>query len=954
MTSENALGVLFISAEGDWIDMSDGSDEKTKGLWLIAIVNKALSHPLRMIITSTIAFIAVEIGVLWSAAFPFDHGDDIIDYTWGILLSVIATSVTAYVFMYESNRSTKTKVNYSAKISSFYEKKIRTMLTCIAVLTIIIVIAGMLLFTPFINHDHAAHVGWMYAIVTGFSISIISCNLIVMLAIIQSGKVISKMALDDDAKESVPSLMDKVTHTYSNDPYFRVLAHSESSEKGFKNGTANMNEYSRKVAPLSQMLNEIVRVHKLDDGSFSMRDALQSGIDTIRGRISSSRLVDRSIGQYYDINGEFRLKGPEKDAKIIESAIPRKNDADNDESRIRVMAFISDRIRVTVKANGVEAELKNGLNSIHGGDVEFIVSYDVNLPGSADEKKEAKLIINGEEVDKNESGRRIKNITDLSVVEATFQSGSSYLYDVWTRDYILTDWLFSDKCNDMLDSIISEMESHVSINNMVMTIMYYNDLKNELKKENLKYPYSSIAVRKMMHNKTLCNIDFTGSDLKWTSFYGSDMTSCNFTSCNLTGSDMSNAILKNTIWQETTIDDEGILLNGSDLTGATIGRVNLNENADIGGCIINGSTINNPVLTETYAISVLMNNVLINYGRFFDCLIDDSTFEKTIFHENFISTSINNGLSLRFGNIAATTLEPLKARFRLVKEGVLLYDSGKIIPIEIISEVKDINKKLTGGEKHSVKVSTAICSLFNIETDWEYRPAYNAELDFSDDTLTMALTRIVNDPNESRVKLFICSPKIFEDKEGDEQDSGNEKKKEQQFGCDFEGSQFNDSRIWNSRVECANMRNLDMRDCSFFGSNFFNTSFDQSRFEKIDMSNSVSVRGQYLGCSFDSTKFYDADIENCDFIECNLDGAIMENSIIDGCSFPGSTIKNLTAIRCTFIIKSENEMPCFDDCYFDKCRFIVPPDVKITDNPEITMVDCIVNSKKIKNKDEKD
>ena len=919
--------------------MSDGSEKKIRGLRLIAVVNLALSHPLAVIAVSTLAFIVAELGVLYLAAFPFDHGEDIIDYTWGILLSVIATSVTAYVFMYESNRSTRTKINYSARISSFYEGKIRGMLTCIAVLTIVIVIAGMLLFTPFINHDHAVHVGWMYAIVTGFSISIIFCNLIVMLAIIQSGKVISEMALEKKG-ESIPALNGGIGHTYLNDPYFRVLAHSESSEDGFKKGTVDMNDYSKKVTPLSQMLGEIVRIHKLDDGSFSIRDALSSGMDTIRNRISASRLVDRSIGQYYNRKGELRLKDCKTDAEIIEAAIPREDSAKEDDPNVKVMAFINDGIGISVKANGVETELKNGLNRIPKSDVELTISYDVNLPGSIEEGDEPRVIVNGNELKRDEFDLYRAKIEGPSIIEATFQSRGSYLYDVWTRDYILTDWLFTEKGKRILDPVLSEMDSHVSINNMIMTIMYYGDLKGALDDIDLVYPYSSIAIRKMMHSKTLCDIDFTGSDLRWTSFYGSDMTGCNFTSCDLTGSDMSNAVLRNTIWQATDVRSEGILLNGSDLTGATFGQIKLNENADIGSCIIDGSTVNNPELTGTYAISVLMNDVLINYGRFFDCLIDDSTFNKTIFHENYISTSFNKELCLRFGNKGTKNPESLRVRFRLVKEGILLYDSDKKMPVDIMSDTVDIVKKLAGGEKYSAEVSTAICSLFNIETNWEYRPPYRVELELSDGTLTMNLKRIADDQDALREKLFICSPKRFMGEE-------------QQFGCDFEGSQFNDSRIWNSRVECANMRNVDMRDCSFFGSNFFNTSFDQSRFEKIDMSNSVSVRGQYLGCTFNSTKFYDADIENCDFIECNLDGAIMESSIIDNCTFPGSVIKNLTAIGCTFMNLTLDEGTLFDNCYFEGCRFI-EPDNQFMNNNEIAMVDCIVNGKKVKDKDKRD
>ncbi len=161
--------------------------------------------------------------------------------------------------------------------------------------------------------------------------------------------------------------------------------------------------------------------------------------------------------------------------------------------------------------------------------------------------------------------------------------------------------------------------------------------------------------------------------------------------------------------------------------------------------------------------------------------------------------------------------------------------------------------------------------------------------------------------------------------------------------CDMEGSQYNRVRIWDSKIDGCNMRSIDFRDCSFFGSSFFNTDFEGTRFEKIDVANSVTVKGYFVNCRFASNKIDDGDLENCDFVDCLITNLHIRNSIVDSCHFRDCKVGNVTATGMTFIgvvFEGSAGSASFKDCTFMNCTF--------TDKSKLnnySFVDCIEDGK---------
>ena len=513
----------------------------------------------------------------------------------------------------------------------------------------------------------------------------------------------------------------------------------------------------------------------------------------------------------------------------------------------------------------------------------------------------------------------------------------------------MIEWLLSTektittKCNSKEEKtsykelLSNDIKNAVAINNLIKTIQYYGWNAQELCSCDFKYPLPAIVFRKMMFQKTLRNLDLTGSYLGWMSFYGSDLTGCNFTLSEITGCDFSSSILRDTIWIETKIGEAGALMNGSDLSDAVFGHISLNNRTVLDNCKLKNSIINSPILIGTSSIGMIVNNLTADNGFFQNLLCDDSTFENSIIHQGLISRSDEYGYRISLGSGVLKENEPIECRFRLVKGSAVLHDSKEQRKVLITSSDLELNDRIRQFKEtkklEKITVSNVVCSRTNVETDWEYRPGYEISFEITESDGAYVLTVNLKDVGkltDGITAYFDLIPII---------ENGVVKD-----GSDFEGSQFNNTRIWNSKVDGANMRSLDVRDCSFFGSDFFNTSFDGTRFEKIDMSNSVTVRGHYVECSFNTAKIEDADIENNNFIRCSIKDVIISDSVIDSCLIQASQIKTLNAINCIFIDTTVEDTEYTGTLYFEKCKFIGNFE-NILNWDNVVLNDCIMNGR---------
>lgn len=883
----------------------------------------SITHPAIVIVSITIVSAVILSIILSFSNYPSEHGDDIIDYTWGILLSIIATSVTTYVFMYESNRSLKDRLKYSVGISKHYESKVRNTLSHVTILTIVVVATGILLFPPFISLGHMRYMIYLYAALSGISISILFCNLAVMYSIIQSGKIISVMAVSGSS--GIESKFKDMDPEYKDDSYFRMVAHAERFSKLWTGDGISVNDYLKVMSPLTTMV-ETIQENIQSSSEDSDEDPLLSGRGAICTRIMSSNFVDDSLGQKFisckglDMNGEDALAS-------IERSIRHSS-----EPGMQVCTFLSDGIKIHIESAGSDPCLEDGYNDLN---LEEKLAIDV-VENKSHDKKGVSIYINGE---------KLGPVTSLSLpsdkdnylilLEASFQSTSGILYDIWTRDYIMIYWLISNG-GPIKEKLSNDIGKSVDIYNLVKTVQYYGWNVQDLTKQGFNFPLSAIVYRKLMFQKTLRNLDLTGSYLNWMSFYGSDMTGCNFTLSEITGSDFTTSILRNTIWIETKIGEAGALFNGADLSDAVFGQVSLNDRTVLDNCKLKNSIINTPELIGTSSIGMIANNVTVDQGVFQSWVSDDSTFEGSIFHQSLITRSDGDGYRITFGSGHLNDNKiDMDCRFRLVKGSVVLIDSVETTKVLITSSDPELIRKIEPLKKlekiGSIRVSNAVSSRGNLETDWEYRPGYEITLDVAEINEMAVLTVNLKDIGAISDGITVYFDLISDDDHN-----------VVRGGCDFEGSQFNNTRIWNSKVDGANMRSLDIRDCSFFGSDFFNTVFDGTRFEKVDMGNSVTVCGHYVGCSFNTTKMQDADIENNDFIRCSIRDVIMLDSVVDSCRLEACEIKTLNAINCTFIDTTVKDIKCKGTMYFERCKFIGNFE-ELLGKENIVLNDCILN-----------
>ncbi len=611
-----------------------------------------LGHPIVTLVALTLLFFSVEALIVSFTKFPFSHGDDIVDFTWGILLSVIATSITAYIFMYETNRSLRSLNSYNSKITKSYESLVRSTLSKITSFSIIIVIGSVLLFSPLISFDHYSDMRIAYEIVSGGSISILVCNLLVLLSIIQSGEMISCMANKE---------LETITYAKGSGGE-GGKTRDTIQEKEFKNLIKEIAVTSGSMMPASgDFLSVVPPMKRVVERIASSSDRECQDIAESLGKTlkDTEDYISEKLGKL-NINPVSRPNNEYGAEAIVLFTVAKYAHATLSEYADCKNALLTVRMGAEIKVEVIEGTL-------------YVNNELYNLQPITSDKKQENNIRSYKIIINSNTYIHVSETPGFSVNEDRWAYEYSILKDVVNirRSEIISGYLNNPKEYELLETM--GQYGHVSGQRSG------NDVIEDLK--------CTALLKKLLMGKSLTGMDLSGMDLRGSSFYCSDLSNVVFNHCRLSYSDMSYAILARTRW--IGVEADSVLLTGSDLSGAVFGNVSLDERACLENCILSNSVLRSPKLDGTCLLGIKADNVTMIAGELIGCPFDDSTVEDVVFQECYIGRPYDKKIRIRIRMGTEKVIEKM-ARLKIVRmdgdREILVFDTQKMVEAVIFSD----------------------------------------------------------------------------------------------------------------------------------------------------------------------------------------------------------------------------------------------------------------------------
>ena len=860
---------------------------------------------------------------------------DLINFSDDVLLAAVATSITAYIFMFETNRRLQT--NHPGYIESInmFEDIVRRLITQTFMISIILVILRALLENDLIS-----------LITLALSTMMMLSNLATTSSIILSRSIISIMSISGP-KGAVsryhnlefgycyhrPSLFFFIQDSIVNNQG-RPLKYVDVKDR--QNTTFDTIHVNTGFIDLAKAVepDDIIIHGLLEKKMYSKGGTLEVCRALVQGR----KRVEQRLIQYTMIYDNLHINH-----LITEVCHPSNNHSkDPAEYRRRADLILEFIPSFTIedrnpKVDNDDVDCINQLLYLHKltHRPELIIHHESN---SLIDLVHYTCVNDGEAVIADIPLDVIWRNNYLTILCILNDYYSKYLMMKNAKkensshlriDQEMEPTEGADPCSEsLLYRIVQSYMEISTITRMIDAAHHFDDrrMKGACDSEFrcLSYLYYHALMKKFFFNKPLKDLDLSGVDLSNASFYGSNMEGCDFTSSRISGSDFTECNLRSCTWLNVRLSPGGALFNRTDFTGSIFGRINMDSHSSMKDARFSGSVINRGRFTGMDMRGTNMDSMTLGQCQFRSVMMDvmtirNSTLDRCIFVPE-------RPLDIELVFIGENTkMECVRGMIEIRLYGAEFNTYGNEKDRTLWSNrLEDL---------YSGIISDCICMFRDITDDSEMGTIFQITLSRklgNPHRYVLSFDTPQDDcPNESSDICFLDS---HIDPYRDTTDNYNTK------GCDIEGSKIIGTDLTNSIISNSNMRNCLFSKGGLLGTMMSKVQLDESTFLDFELRNTITVRGRFFDCSFRGTHWDRCLISETEFISSAFDRMVMRNmSIInsefENCDFREVIIEDSTLedveIDIQKLSKGDHSLISFSKCYLVRTYITLPDEIKV-------------------------
>ena len=899
----------------------------TKSIWIIFLGSLALSIIIFLWLTSNIQ--------------STNHLDNISE---DILMAAIATSITVYIFMFETNRRLQARHPNHIEAISTFETAVKRLIVQTLGISILFIITDVLIPS---NGGILSSI-YLDSLLFPTSIMMMGSNLAATSSIILSRSVISYMSMNGPkgAKSKYlelefgycyhrPTLFflvqDSIVNNQGRSPKYRDTLNAKNTFFDTIHVVSRFKELTKAVEPDDTIIRRL-----MDKKMYSERDTLQVCRALVQGR----KRVEQRLVQY-----TMMFDDPQINQVITDTCHPSEDHSRNPEDYLKRIDIIS-TILPSFSIEGLDPKVdKSDIECI--GQLLELHKF-THRPELIILRDSPKAMGNEHYVDFDLSEERIIREVSLKRIWRNNYLAILYiLYDYYARYLEMRDnkrrssgRIVKDREMESFegnrpcsDSILFQLvEGYLDISAIAGMIDSAHHFNTRRMRETctsefrcLSYMFYHTLLKKFFFNKPLSNLDLSGVDLSNASFYGSNMEKCDFTSSIISGSDFTECNLRNCTWINVRTNPGGVLFTSADFTGSVFGRINIDHHSDLCDAIFAQSVMDRSRFKEVDMRGITMDSMSLSHCQFRGAMMDVSTFKNTTLDRCTFVPERPLDMEMMFED-GDSTIEYIEGRIEIRLNGAMFNGFGNDNDRTLWSNRMD--------DLYSGIISDCRCLFRNLAEDTEDRCYYLITLSRTlkeQYEYTLSLDRVyIKDMEEARYQKYQKSSGLAL---LDIHILDHPKKERVVKGCDMEGSKFIGSDLTNSLISSSNMRNCLFSDGSLLGTTMSKVILDESTFIRYEIRNTITVRGRFFHCSFNSThwdtcqisetEFWSSDFKmismrkmsilNSEFRDCPLGGAMISDSTIED-----------TIINISNPSDDETNMASFEECQLIRVRLILP------------------------------
>ncbi len=781
-----------------------------------------------------------------------------------LIIATVAITITAYIFMYQTDQKIKQNPNVNPKAIACFERDIKTILVLVVAITTIVTATTMVPFLfwegVYSNLFRVVRDTLMSAL-----IAVLLANLFAIYSIIRSSNMIVNYALSEKH-----GAMNEYSHldvsVFDNDPMLHILSYDatvgnigkerEPSPSGYslddktENVSSTYLDAVRSIEPFETLVSKVLEKDAyFGFSTMSMCQAFSTGHDCIVCRLRDYLHENDIDPRLNDFIAEYLLISDGKPSspevymslkKLIERSTLCFGDVLEADTG-KTFEGVQNLYR-TIHCPQPEPS-SDGIHT-------YDTSETISCPFS----------------------ERAQDATHLELMER-----------VWALDYIMVDYLIIsyllDKDGDgPLKGFFEFFKRSLATSSFLKTAIYFDEqtLGNDLERMPLlKYNFFQSLLKKLMFDKSLGGLDLSGTNLSNTSFFGSDLTGCDFSYSKLSGSDFTNSNLSDCKWIGVDIEPAGCIFKFAEFTNSVFGSLFIDHRSSFLDTVFENSSI----YQATFDLTEMRECHLINMNMG-QCLMKSTMMDTSFIKETLIDKSF----------------------FTWHDDGMIVISitcPHEDSPMEPADSLR-ISHKRNGVEtvKYVANVKCQI-SKYILEKECIYVEFPNVpftDVVFDPELLCGSYALYAEIVSGQLRLVYEDSPENADDNEEycvdvSREDGGC-------IGCDLEGTKFEKSNITNSRFIGCNLRNNIFFDVGFMGSFFYETWFTESFFERADLGNTITVPGGYIKCNFNDCSFKNSIIANDIFQNCSFNGCKFEDTTISGVTLDSSSLSEAIFINC--------------------------------------------------------
>lgn len=528
----------------------------TKGIWIIALGSSILS-----IITT-----------FW--LIPNTQSANLfINISEDILIAAIATSITAYIFMFETNRRLQARYPNHVEAISTFETAVRRLIVQTLGISILFIILGVLI--P--SDGDSQYCTYFNSLSFSVSIMLMGSNLAATSSIILSHSVISYMSMNgpEGAKSKYlklnfsycyhrPTLFflaqDSIVNNQGRSPKYRDTLDEQNTFFDTIHVVSGFRELTKAVEPDDTIIRRL-----MDKKMYSERDSLQVCRALVQGR----KRVEQRLVQY-----TMMFDDPQINHVITDTCHLSEDHSRNPEDYLKRIDIISTILPsfsiegLNPKVDRKDTECIGKLLELH----KFTHRPElIILEGSPKAMSDEHYI----DFDHSEDGV-IREVSLKRVWRNNYLAILYILYDYYARYLDMRDnkrrssgRIIKDRevesfegnrpCSESI--LFQLVEGYLDISAIAGMIDSAHHFNTRRMRESctsefrcLSYMFYHTLLKKFFFNKPLSNLDLSGVDLSNASFYGSNMEKCDFTSSVISGSDFTECNLRDCVWINVRIN----------------------------------------------------------------------------------------------------------------------------------------------------------------------------------------------------------------------------------------------------------------------------------------------------------------------------------------------------------------------------------------------------------------